>query len=177
MKVRNYTCNSWWFKLSVPFILGNDITAHWFEPARRLQILSSSVSLIGHQSLLILLPVCFTSHFSPPPVSWSNLSPLAILTICAQSLSHVWPCDPWNVAHQTPLSMEFSRQVYWSRLPFPSGHLPDLGIEPASPALGGGFLTTEPPGSPYTTTAALKSFFLKQKKKTKTFFPAVLGLL
>ena len=42
----------------------------------------------------------------------------------------------WTVACQAPLSMEFSRQVYWSRLSFPSpGDLPDPGIEPGSPAL------------------------------------------
>ena len=43
---------------------------------------------------------------------------------------------PWTVACQAPLSMEFSRQEYWSGLPFPSpGDLPDPGIEPGSPAL------------------------------------------
>ena len=43
---------------------------------------------------------------------------------------------PWIVAHQTPLSMGFSRQEYWSGLPFPfSGDLPDPGIEPESPAM------------------------------------------
>ena len=42
----------------------------------------------------------------------------------------------WTVAHQDPLSMEFSRQEYWSGLPFPfPGDLPDQGIEPASPAV------------------------------------------
>ena len=54
---------------------------------------------------------------------------------------------PWTIAHQAPLSKEFSRQEYWSGLPFPpSGNLPDPQIEPASPALAGGFFTTEPPG-------------------------------
>ena len=56
----------------------------------------------------------------------------------------------WTVALQAPLSMEFSRQEYWSGLPFPSpGYLPNPGIEPASPvspALAGRFFTTEPPG-------------------------------
>ena len=43
---------------------------------------------------------------------------------------------PWTIARQAPLSMEFSRQEYWSGLPFPSpGDLPDPGIEPRSPAL------------------------------------------
>ena len=50
-------------------------------------------------------------------------------------LSHVWLFEtPW--ACQAPLSMEFSRQEYWSGLPFPSPEdLPDLGIQPRSPAL------------------------------------------
>ena len=55
---------------------------------------------------------------------------------------------PWIVAHQAPLSMGFSRQEYWSGLPFPSPQdLPDPGIElrsPVSLALAGGFFTTEP---------------------------------
>ena len=43
---------------------------------------------------------------------------------------------PWTVAHQAPLSREFSRQEYWSGLPFLSpGDLPNPGIEPQSPAL------------------------------------------
>ena len=53
---------------------------------------------------------------------------------------------PQTVAHQAPLSMGFSRQEYWSELPFPIlGDLPDPGIEPmslVSPALAGGFFTT-----------------------------------
>ena len=55
----------------------------------------------------------------------------------------------WTVAHQASLSMGFSRQEYWSCLPFPSpGDLLDSGIKPASPALAGRFFTTEPPGKP-----------------------------
>ena len=43
---------------------------------------------------------------------------------------------PWTVAHKAPMSMEFSRQKYWSGLPFPSpGDLPDPGMEPRSPPL------------------------------------------
>ena len=57
---------------------------------------------------------------------------------------------PWTVARQAPLSMGFSRQEYWSRLPFlPPGDLPDPGIEPAfpaSPAMVGRVFATEPPG-------------------------------
>ena len=57
---------------------------------------------------------------------------------------------PWTVAHQAPLSMEFSRQEDWSELPFPSpGDLPDPGIEPKSPTLQADSLPTEPPGYIY----------------------------
>ena len=53
---------------------------------------------------------------------------------------------PWTIARQAPLSMEFSRQEYWSGFPFSSpGYLSDLGIKPmspVSPALAGGFFTT-----------------------------------
>ena len=55
--------------------------------------------------------------------------------------------DPWTVVCQAPLSTEFSRQEYWSGLPFPTpGDLPDPGIEPECPTLAGGFFTTEPSG-------------------------------
>ena len=56
---------------------------------------------------------------------------------------------PRTVAYQAPPSMEFSRQEYWSGLPFPSpGDLPNPGIEPGSPALEADALTSEPPGKP-----------------------------
>ena len=56
---------------------------------------------------------------------------------------------PWTVAHQAPPSMGFSRQEYWSGLPFPSpGDLPNPGFEPRSPALQADTLTSEPPGKP-----------------------------
>ena len=46
--------------------------------------------------------------------------------------SYLTLVTPWTVAHHTPLSMGFSRQEYWSELPFPSpGYLPDPGIEPS----------------------------------------------
>ena len=65
-------------------------------------------------------------------------------------LSHVRLfATPWTVGHQAPPSMGFSRQEYWSGLPFPSpGDLPDPGIEPGSPALQADALTSEPPGKP-----------------------------
>ena len=56
---------------------------------------------------------------------------------------------PWAVAYQAPPSMGFSRQEYWSGLPFPSpGDLSDPGIEPRSAALQADALPSEPPGKP-----------------------------
>ena len=95
----------------------------------------------------------------PPPPSLARNAKQARYW-CAQLLSHVWLfATPWTVACQAPLSMEFSRQKYWSRLPFlPPGDLPDAGIEPASlvsPASADGFFTTGFFASweaPYTNT-------------------------
>ena len=78
---------------------------------------------------------------------------IAMLTnarVCAQSLSHVWLfCDRMDISPPAPLSIEFSRQEYWSGLPFPPpGDLPNPGVEPMSlmsPALAGRFLTTLAP--------------------------------
>ena len=54
---------------------------------------------------------------------------------------------PWTVTYQAPQPTEFSRQEYWSGLPFPSpGDLPDPGIEPGSPTLQADALASEPPG-------------------------------
>ena len=63
--------------------------------------------------------------------------------LSAHSLSHARLfVTSWTVAHQTPLSMEFSRQEYWSGVPRPPpGDFPDPGIKPASPAFAGGFFT------------------------------------
>ena len=55
--------------------------------------------------------------------------------------------SPWTVAYQAPPSMGFSRQEYWSGLPFPSpGDLPNPGIKPGSPALQADALPSDPPG-------------------------------
>ena len=62
--------------------------------------------------------------------------------MCVHSVAQIGPlfATPWTVAQQAPLSMRFSRQEYWSELPFPSpGDLPNPRIEPASPALAGRF--------------------------------------
>ena len=71
---------------------------------------------------------------------------------CVCVLSCVWLRDPiWTVAHEAPPSMEFSRQDYWSGLPFPSpADLPNPGIKPGSPARQADALPSEPPGRSMT---------------------------
>ena len=83
----------------------------------------------------------------------NHKSVLYMVEYCVQSLSRVQLfVMARTVARQAPLSMEFSRQDYWSRLPFPPpGYLPNPGIEAmslASLALAGRFFTTVPPGKP-----------------------------
>ena len=70
---------------------------------------------------------------------------MKLMYVCV--LSHVRLfATTWTIAHQSPLSMEFSRQEYWSGLSFPPPRdLPDPGIEPISPASAQGFFTTESP--------------------------------
>ena len=72
----------------------------------------------------------FPTKFSMEKSEWSEFLPLPC--VC---LSHVWLFTaPWTIACQAPLSMELSRQEYWSGLPFPSqGDLPNSGIEPGLP--------------------------------------------
>ena len=71
---------------------------------------------------------------------------------------------PWTLAPQALLSMEFSRQEYWSGLPFPTpGDLPDPGTEPmslASPALAGQFFTTWE----VRRLSALKEFMIQKRR-------------
>ena len=63
---------------------------------------------------------------------------------------------PWAIAYQAPPSVGFSRQEYWSVLPFPSpGDLPNTGIEPGSPAFQADALTSEPPGKPISKYSIL----------------------
>ena len=73
---------------------------------------------------------------------------------------------PGTVAHQAPPSMGFSRQEYWSELPFPSpGDLPNPGIEPRSPRLQADALTSEPPGF----SLFLDYFVVVKKSESDTY--------
>ena len=70
-----------------------------------------------------------------------------------------------TVACQAPLSMGFSRQEYWSVLPFPSpGDLPDPGIEPGSPKLQADSLLSEPLGKGYPQTPSAQALFSQARQ-------------
>ena len=119
-----------------------------------------------------------------------------VLTICAQWFSPVWlSAATWTIAWQAPLPMEFSRQEYWSGVPFHIPEdLPDPGIKPvsiASPALAGWFFTILPPGKPDYITSLftrgcgghrswgshlLCSPFPWQRNKATLSFPIILFL-
>ena len=100
----------------------------YYQPVFNICIFVSPTIMKSGHVLHCFLPLCCCSH---------------------QVMSDAF-ATPWTVAHRASLSMGFSRKEYWIRLPFPSpGHLPHPGIEPQSPALAGGFFTTEPPGKSY----------------------------
>ena len=90
----------------------------------------------------------FLKHFLYKILSF--VSRLCCILFCV--LSHSVVSDfatPWTVTRQAPLSMEFSRQVYWIGLPCPPpGNLPNPETEPRSPILQAYFLPSEPPGKP-----------------------------
>ena len=80
---------------------------------------------------------------NPQPVNQAHLH--AQSSVVSDSFA-----TPGTVACQAPLSMGFSRQGYWSGLPFTSAEaIPDPGAEPVSPAFAGEFFTTEPPGKTF----------------------------
>ena len=75
-------------------------------------------------------------------------------------------CNPWTVAHQASLSMEFFRQEYWSGYPFPSpGDLPGPGIKPKSLALPADFLSSEPSGKHFFSILGCSTFNVVERYK------------
>ena len=89
--------------------------------------------------------ICMAESLCCPPETIRTL----LIGYEVKSLSHVRLFTTlWSIAHIAPLSMGFSRQEYWSGLPFYSpGDLPNPGIEPRSPALQADALTSQPPGN------------------------------
>ena len=91
----------------------------------------SSIFILFKRTLLFSIEA---EHFIFPSIgTWDFFKAMLCCVCSVMSDSFV---TPWTVSHQAPLFMEFSRQGYWSVLPFPSpGDLPDPGIEPGSPTL------------------------------------------
>ena len=86
-----------------------------------------------------------------------------LVSVCAKLLGHVLFVTPWIVAHQTPLSMGFSRQEYWSGLPCPPPEVLPIQGSLTSPALVGGFFTTSA-----AWKAILGSVYAPPQKHTKS---------
>ena len=109
---------------------------------------AARIEPLGRPPALSLVP-------SPSPASSGGKK----VKVKVKSLSRVQLfATPWTVAYQASPSMGFSRQEYWSGLPFPSpGDLPHPGIEPRSPALEADALTSEPPGKPLWDGTPLNS--------------------
>ena len=100
--------------------------------------------------------MCFRGIFSRNAHAEVQGGPCGSHLTCTLSLSCAQLfAAPQTGARHAPLSMGFPRQESWSRLPFPPpGAPPDPGIESPSPALAGGFFTTEPPGKPKSHPAS-----------------------
>ena len=108
----------------------------------------SYVSLV----LMIALSLQILFYLASRHALYSIVENQTYMCVCALSRVRLF-VTPWTVAHQAPLSMGFSRQDYWSKLPFPSlGDHPNPGIEPGSlvsVALAGDFFTTVPTSNKY----------------------------
>ena len=120
---------------------------HPLSPTSPLALIFPSIRVFSNElALCIRWPKYWSFSFS---ISHSNeILPMMPFhgDVCVL-VSHVQLfVTPWTVAHWAPLSMEFSRQEYWSGLPFPSEDLPNPGIEPGSPALQVDSSPSEPPG-------------------------------
>ena len=82
------------------------------------------------------------------------------LYICVRAPSCRTLCNLMACSLQSPLSLGFPRQKYWSGLPFPPpGDHPDPRMEPKSLVLAGGFFTTEPPGKPYLNSKPVRAYW------------------
>ena len=123
----NFTCklSSWFFLILFPFFFSLPF------PSNQFIWLSKKISRL-HSFLSFLMPLC------------------VCVCVCAKLLQSCLTLrDPMDCSMPGSSVHSFSRQVYWSGLSCPPpGALPDPGIEPVSPAMAGGFFTTEPPGKP-----------------------------
>ena len=125
---------TWGFLKGKPSVTGTNVSLLEIESLK---------TLLGSFSYRVQAKACKNGVLC----HWDSLS--LLLWLCSVMFDSA---IPWTVAHQVPLSVEFSRQENWSGFLFPTPvHLPNSGIKPGSlvsPGLAGGFLTTAPPGKP-----------------------------
>ena len=157
---------SWWLQAQEQYwsaglqSRGDILTGKWSqEIIHWLMTLSTCISFPHLLASYVLRSIGTMTPHSPssctqPGICFSPFlphTPLSFLLWKVNSLSRVRLfATPWTVAYQAPPSMGFSRQEYWSGLPFPSpGDLPDPGIESRSPALEADALSSEWPGKLY----------------------------
>ena len=115
---------------------------------------------------LPFLSVASLHGFSMLSLQQNILTSYTMACMHAQLLSCVWLfATPWTVAHQAPLSMGFSRQKYWSGLPFPHPGIEHTSL--MSPALAGGFFIASTPGKPLYMMAWVSQ---KHQRKLQEFF-------
>ena len=123
------------------------IIISFISATETLCIKMSSENSLGSNTKVICPPPVLEHPFTIWLSLLSGATEYAIISVCVHVLSCILLfATPWIVDYQAPLSMRFSRQEYWRRLPCPpSGDLLDPGIEPTSltsPAMAGGFFTT-----------------------------------
>ena len=122
----------------------------------------SNLTSIQHPAGGVAVCVCVCVCVCVGVCVWGGVCVCSVIQSCQLFAT------PWIVALQAPLSMEFSRQDYWSGLPSPPpGDLPSPGTEPVSPAvpvLLGRFSTTEPPGKPWNSWVGVAVTTLWLKK-------------
>ena len=131
----------------------NDLTRCWQLPSLHQCVLKSKKSPLENRIPTGKLAILLMARESRERLRKGGRVKVCVCVYaCTHACAHTCSvlsnscATPWTVAHEAPLSMEFSRQEYWSGLQFPpSGGLPNPRIEPA---LAGGFFPTEPPGKP-----------------------------
>ena len=133
------SCKYWWMTLSVNFVPCGPLLPPWPWPC-------SPVSALQLQKIWVFLNVVEAIWLLNLAFkSLMNISECVFLSFFL-SVAKLCPilATPWTVACQAPLSMGFSRQEYWSGLPFPPpGDLPNPGTKPGSPVLQADSLMTE----------------------------------
>ena len=164
--------------LMSPALAGGFFTT---EPPGKPQGVCYLVAAAAAKSLQSCLTLCDPIDSSPPGSPVPGILQARTLEWVSISFSNAWKwkvkvkslshvrllATPWTAAHQAPLSMGFSRQEYWSGLPFPSpGDLPDPGIELGS-HIGGRFFVIEPSGKPNPLT---EIFLKKQEREFKWYY-------